>query len=257
VAFLEISSLTHTSLPFPASHQTSLMSRRRRFCPAVATTMDDAQASQTSVPTSQPSEDQPAAQTSHASASAQSQPCVRPAELILEITADGLSRLPSRKTVDVHADWLIRVYGPIFTPLPPAPSIDVSELNFVKTKLEKAIATHLRTENGRWIDRAWNPSARLRRATARVARQCQDMPRENWMTIEPRTEMHSFAGSQMTGGSRFRPAYNGEPSYTDYPAAVVYSKCQSLLPEDIKRRMSKERLKEGSEIASAPPPTEE
>jgi hypothetical protein len=256
VAFLEISSLTHTSLPFPASHQTSLKSVDDDHPPTVATNMDDTRASHTVDQPTQPSKDHTFSQTSHASAPDQSQPCLRPAELILEITADGLSKLPSQQTVDVHADWLIRVYGPILTALPPAPSIDVSELDFVKTKLEEAIATHLRTENKRWINRAWNPSARLCRATARVARQCEDMPREN-VTIEPRTEMHSFAGSRMTGGSRFQPGFNGGPSYTDYPAAIVYPKYRSLLPEDMKRQMPKEWLEEGSEIASAPPPTEE
>ena len=217
--------------------------------------MNDTRASHTVQP-AQTSEDHTFSQTSQASAPDQSQPCVRPPELILEFTADGLSWLASRKTVDVHADWLIRVYGPIFTLLPPVPSRDVSELESVKTKFERSIATHLGTENRRWKGRDWHASTRLRRATARVMEQYREDPDLNRVSVEPRTEMHSFAGSRMTGGGRFRPGFNGEPSHTDYPAAVVYSKYESLLPEDIKQRMSTERLKERSEIATAPPLSE-
>jgi hypothetical protein len=219
--------------------------------------MDDAQASQTSVQTSQLSEDQTAAQTSDVLASAQSQPCLPAAELLLAISADVSSRLPSKNAVDVHADWLIRVYGPIFTSLPPTPSRGVSELSIVQAGLEKSIATHLKTENERWTGRAWQASTRLRRATARAMEQYREDPNLDWVSVEPRTEMHSFAGSRMTGGSRFQPGFNGGPSYTDYPAAIVYPKYRSLLPEDMKRQMPKEWLEEGSEIASAPPPTEE
>ena len=192
-------------------------------------------------------------QPPRASAADESQPYLAPAKLILAISADELSRLPSLKTVDVHADWLMRVYGPRSTRLPPTPARDVSELRSVKTELEAAIATHLRIENGRWRNRAWHASDRLRQAIATAKEQCPGISNLDWVSVEPRPATHSFAGSRMTGGSEFQHGHDGQPSYTDYAAAIGYSKYRSLLPDDIKRR---NWLEEGSEIASAPPLSE-
>lgn len=173
----------------------------------------------------------------------------RPPELSLEITARNLTAFSRRTTPDIHANWVVRVYGPS-TALPPIPKWDVCEMSRVKMELEKSVATYLSEENKKVRHRAWNPSVRLGLARdAALNKFRQGDPSLEGIHVASRVESEGFDGDTMTGGGSSKVGPDYQTVYTDYPA-TAFPQYRVLHAKDVKQRMPEEWVN-GTDVATA------